>query len=816
MLLGLLLVLGAPSAGQTPEEVVAPPPPQPFELSEVPTEAERLARLEREARQLAEPDAVIDEITEQSRAFAEELAEARDQLDRELARDVRLAGLSDLEEAWLERQRTVSVWSGRLEQRLANLEAMRKEFAARRVRWEATLAQARAEDTPAAVRGAVREALDGLAAADRRVSQRLGQLFALQQKLATLASDGGAALAAIHSRRGTTRMSLLSPERPPLWQLPAPVAADELVESLRGRAGADWQEFVAYWSSPRAPVRRLVATVVLAWLVILVLRARARDWAEDDPRRERARLLLRRPWSMALVAGLSLAPLWVEHSPRPVIELMGLVLLAPALRVLSVAVPSGFQGWLAGLAAFYLFDRLRGIIEPLAELERWMLVSELGLALAALLWLLRPRRLEREQSFELTSPALLWALTRLGVVLLGAAIAANVLGYVDLSRVVGEGVLYSAYLGVVVMGALQVGRNFLAILLGSETARTVRMIRFQPRRVRAAVRRGMAWAAALVWLHFALGIFAIRDAVYGSATAWLGTSVSVGELDLRLGDPLLVVAILWVATKLSTLLRFLLEVEVFPRVRMQRGVPHALSTMLHYGIVVLGLWIAFSAVGLPFDRLALVLGALGVGIGFGLQNAVNNFVSGLILLFERPVQVGDTVQMGLTHGDVRRIGIRSSTIRTWDGAEIIVPNADLVSQQVTNWTLSDRRRRIDLDFGVAYGTDPERVQALLLEVASHHGKVLESPKPYAAFMEFGDSALLFQLRVWVSDPDHWITTRSEINVGVNTALAEAGIEVPFPQRDLHFRSPLSDPAASGPSLAPSPPLPRPGSEAGGE
>jgi len=148
------------------------------------------------------------------------------------------------------------------------------------------------------------------------------------------------------------------------------------------------------------------------------------------------------------------------------------------------------------------------------------------------------------------------------------------------------------------------------------------------------------------------------------------------------------------------------------------------------------------------------------------------------------------VQMGDVHGDVRRIGARSSTIRTWDGSEIIVPNADLVSLQVTNWTLSDRRRRIDMDFGVAYGTDPEVVQTILREAASQHAEVLENPTPEALFTGFGDSALLFQLRAWVRDPVHWMSSRSDINVAVNAALADADIEIPFPQRDIHFRTPL--------------------------
>jgi small-conductance mechanosensitive channel len=187
--------------------------------------------------------------------------------------------------------------------------------------------------------------------------------------------------------------------------------------------------------------------------------------------------------------------------------------------------------------------------------------------------------------------------------------------------------------------------------------------------------------------------------------------------------------------------------------------------------------------------------ALGLGIGFGLQNVINNFVSGLILLFERPIQVGDTVQKGTLVGEVRRIGIRSSTVRTWEGAEVIVPNANLIAEEVVNWTLSDRNRRIDVEVGVAYGSDPEQVIRILQGAAEGHAHVLSDPPPMALFKGFGESSLDFELRVWTAHPERWMPTRSEVCIAIGTALREAGIAIPFPQRDLHLVS-VDDRAAA--------------------
>jgi small-conductance mechanosensitive channel len=192
--------------------------------------------------------------------------------------------------------------------------------------------------------------------------------------------------------------------------------------------------------------------------------------------------------------------------------------------------------------------------------------------------------------------------------------------------------------------------------------------------------------------------------------------------------------------------------------------------------------------GVPLDRLTLVVSALGVGIGFGLQNIVNNFVSGVILLFERPIRVGDLIQLEGLFGHVSTIGIRASKVRTFDGSDVIVPNGDLVSARVTNWTLADKKRRIDFPVGVAYGTDPTRVLEILLQIAKEHPEVLEHPEPEALFRSFGDSSLDFALRCWTESDRGLFAVQSDLAVGINAALAEAGIEIPFPQRDLHLRS----------------------------
>jgi potassium-dependent mechanosensitive channel len=209
--------------------------------------------------------------------------------------------------------------------------------------------------------------------------------------------------------------------------------------------------------------------------------------------------------------------------------------------------------------------------------------------------------------------------------------------------------------------------------------------------------------------------------------------------------------------------------------------------MVRYVIVVIGFVFAVAALGIDLNRLTIVAGALGVGVGIGLQSMVANFVSGLIVLLERRLHVGDAVQLGALEGRIREIGIRASIIRTWDGAEVIVPNAALTSERVTNWTLSDTLRRVTLDIGVAYSADPRHVLEMLCSVATAHPKAVSDPPPVALCIGFGESALNFQLRAWtrVDDAESF---RSELAIAVHAAVAAAKIEIPFPQRDVHIRN----------------------------
>lgn len=239
----------------------------------------------------------------------------------------------------------------------------------------------------------------------------------------------------------------------------------------------------------------------------------------------------------------------------------------------------------------------------------------------------------------------------------------------------------------------------------------------------------------------------------------------------------------------SKLLKRWLVNGVLARRGMEVGVRQAIGTITHYVFVFIGFLVILSNAGIDLTALNVLAGAIGIGLGFGLQSSANNFISGLIILFERPLKVGDRIHVGGVEGDVVRIAARATTIRTNQNIEIIVPNAEFVSSQVINWSHSDRKVRFDIPVGVSYSSDPEVVRQALLEVAAEHRGVLASPSADVIFEEFGDSALQFVLRVWSTD---YITIpkilRSDLNFAIQKKFREKNIQVPFPQRDVHIRS----------------------------
>jgi potassium efflux system protein len=308
---------------------------------------------------------------------------------------------------------------------------------------------------------------------------------------------------------------------------------------------------------------------------------------------------------------------------------------------------------------------------------------------------------------------------------------------------------------------------------------------------------GLFWLRLItvitLWLLFGyvmLQVWDVSDTITLDIQTYLTQGFTIWSLEIipaRFASAVITIALI---LTIGGWFRKRMESTWLQHTRLDRGAREATVTITGYMIVTIAAITGLSIAGFNFQSIAIIAGALSVGIGFGLQNIVNNFISGLILLFERPIKTGDWIMVGNTEGYVKRIRIRSTEIQTFDRADVIVPNSELIASQVTNWMLHDSRGRARLPVGVAYGSDTQKVKTILEHVAEEHPRVVNdgsTPKPKVLFRGFGESSLDFELRCFIQDIDERLQVVSDLNFAIDAAFRENGIEIPFPQRDLHVR-----------------------------
>jgi potassium efflux system protein len=408
-------------------------------------------------------------------------------------------------------------------------------------------------------------------------------------------------------------------------------------------------------------------------------------------------------------------------------------------------------------------------------------------------YLMRPSRVRHLIDFRTDKLRIL--ILRLAVAVLGASVVANLFGYLRLAQFLGIVCLYSTFVAISMVAGVQVFRRLMLEALATDAAQQLAVVRCYGDAIARWLPRLLRWTALLVWLIVTGNLLGIGPWVGRVLTSIFEFRIAGGSSNLTLGGVVGFFLILVLGYAISSAIRFLLREELLGRFHLARGVPELIASTFHYLLLLLVFFFAVNAGGVELNKFTVLTGALGVGVGFGLQNIVNNFISGLILQFERPIHIGDVLDVDGTTGKVTRIGIRSSTIKTFQGAELIVPNGNFISGKVTNWTLTESQRRMDLPIGVAYGSDPKVVAKLLEQAATTHECVLTAPAPAVFFKEFGDSALNFELQFWVMQESGTLKVKSEVALAAMELLDEAGIEIPFPQRDLRLRSVNPDAAA---------------------
>lgn len=696
--------------------------------------------------------------------------------------------LREFQQKWNFQKKQISDWSDEVTSRTENLEEQKKTLLENRNIWLRTDTLARQEKASGNIRNKIRNIINEFNRTETIVVNEINILLSLQTKLSEQSVDADQIIKKIEELQLIKKREIFVRNAPPIWES-LTGRADTTSLSYQAKSIADSyirsaEEF--YKENKRSFLYSLIYFLLLL-IFVLILRHYSKNIKSDDAKVQRALQILKTPLSSSTVIYLVALVISYSEAPDVFFSLIRIVVVFPLLRILSRIINPSLRLPLYLFAVLLILQQFKLTSASDTEIERLLLILIIIMTLAGLIWLLMTKRFDKaftKQPHENKAKFL----AKFIIVLFVIAFIANMMGFVMLSLTLVNSTINSMFSIIILLTAALALEAIIIIFLQTKAAGSLNVVKNYPEKIELTVIK-IIKLVVIVWsLSIVLTSFGVREILLKWLTETFSSKITIGSFSFSLWNLVLFIISIWLAVIVARFVKFILEGDILPRLNLARGIPGAISAISSYLIVGFGILVAIMGSGIDLNSFALIAGALGVGIGFGLQDIVKNFISGLILIFEHPIQVGDAVQVDELSGRVMHIGIRSSTIKTWDGAEVIVPNGNLISNKLINWTLSDQRRRIDIRIGVAYGTDVNLVRETLLDCTKQNEKILQSPPPYVLFNDFGESSLDFELRCWTADFSSWVEIRSDIRASIDKLFKERKIEIPFPQRDLHLKS----------------------------
>lgn len=775
----------SPQAQVQPVASPSPIPSPAISLPQIAPRAEESVQKLREMNDRLTLDPTLRS-TEQTRRSQEDLiGEKKRELDELIAITPIHTELQDIEQEWVAQREMYAALLKTLTERAKAVEEDIRFLDRQQAEWEGALNQIQSPEAIEAVFERIRDVLNEIRTTRSRANGLLGSLLASQDTVSKQNQVVLDALKKISKARARLQRSLFDQDSPPLWketsQIPSDRPLDHMVRLSFNRNLVRTREFL---QARRYSVLGLLFFFLAATAVTLTIHYRNPRWVEEHPDLATSIHLLNRPVSLSLLLVLMVILPMMTVLPVQIRTLVMLLFLSPVLRLLTPLIRPVFRPFLYVIVVFGMAAWVWETFVTWPGLKRWGLIVLSLAAIAGIVWLTRRARCQFQLSDRKARRVI--PVIRLSLALILFSILANVFGYVGLSRVLRSGTTLSAYSAIVLYAAYLVTAYFLSALFQTRKLSTMSAAGLLGETMASWTLRLMSWVAFYFWASITLHLFMIREPVLGAISFALATPIKLRATSFTFGDVLTFILVLLAGIGVAGIIRVVLREGVLARLKLKHGIPYAISTITYYFLLLVVCMLALASAGLELSRFAILTSAFGLGAGFGLQNVISNFVSGIILLFERPVRIGDLLEIDRTSGEVIRMGMRSSSIRTPQGAVVIVPNSNLISNQVVNWTLTEQKRRRELQIKVAYGADPQQVSELLVEGAASHPDVMDEPPPSVRFLGFGDNSLDFELQFWVPQIGLRQDVSSEVAMKIVAELRKAGIRIPAPRRELYI------------------------------
>lgn len=497
----------------------------------------------------------------------------------------------------------------------------------------------------------------------------------------------------------------------------------------------------------------------------------------------RLKYLHKHPFLSALLVILAISPFFFPYPPAVFFALLLFILVTVTTLLLRTRLSSkAFRLWLLVYFLFFI-SVLSNLYWEVAYQERWHLIvfNVLGIFLG---W----KMIKYQEKKEENLPTYIKTIVIIYMIFETVSFLTNIFGRFSLSKMIGIVGSISLLHAVSLIIFVIIIKEIIYIQIevskknGDGFTSAVAFYDIQKR-----VNKFFTYLAIIIWGYYFLESLHLLDTFLEAVFNFLDKPRQILNASFNYSQIAVFILIIYLSSFLANTIGYIASLKDEQQGAERSKRLGSSILLIRLAIFTLGFLIAIAASGIPIDKITIILGALSVGIGFGLQTIVNNLVSGIILAFERPIQIGDTIQVGTVEGVVKDIGIRASKIKNWDGAEVIIPNGDLLAHHLTNWTLSDKTRRVELTIGVAYESDMDLVTELIQKELGTD-EIMKLPAPKVFLQTFGENSVNFRVLFWVDDVDIWVSIRDQVMRGIFKSFKENGIEIPFPQRDLHVKS----------------------------
>ncbi|WP_160713461.1 mechanosensitive ion channel family protein [Chitinophaga solisilvae] len=528
----------------------------------------------------------------------------------------------------------------------------------------------------------------------------------------------------------------------------------------------------------------LLAGIFAIWVYNNIRRIR-RNHPEQEGEAilQHAQYLYRFPVASIVIFVTTLSSVLSIRYPILYTEINWMLTMAALTVVFRHHLPATlFRNWLLLLGLFLVYC-LNNLLIEVTYAEQW------GLFICAVLSLLLAVRLLRETAMStFAHPKFTGPVIKIFAFTSALSLLLVVMARVSTAKIMGSSAVVNLVmaLNLYILVKILLEAVFLQVESNKNSSTFISFMDYQD--VQRKLKTFLTVVAFVGWLIIIARNLYLYDAIYEVISDFLSTSHRLGNSDFTFSSVIIFVLVIWISFVASQLIAYMFGNTGQSTAPAQKTKFGSTLLLLRLAVLAGGVLLAFAASGIPMDKLTIVIGALSVGIGFGLQNIVNNLVSGIILAFEKPIEVGDVIELGTRSGVVKEIGIRSSKIAAYDGSTVIVPNADLISQQLINWTVTNRVRRVTFTIGVAYGTNVQQATDIIKSAFPDREGVMTAPEPLVLLSQFADNSINFQVYFWIADLGNAGSIQSAVLAYIYDAFSKAGIELPFPQRDLHIRS----------------------------